>query len=161
MAMTLEGQIDMLTQFFKGAAYTPAWYFGLGQDGTGVDNYNDTAARMTTGAVNWPTTDDFTDSGGRFLVDFSLPATIGGGDTADKLAPSTSYYPVTLAATTPNQAYLISVPGTGPASPPAVLAEVFGIYRPPGPPPLDPSFNTPAQPGDVVQLTILLRLAPG
>ena len=61
-----EGANDLLDKYLAGNTYTAAWYMGLvdaanfgnGTGGAGFDN-SDTAAKITTGAPNYPTTNDW------------------------------------------------------------------------------------------------------
>lgn len=173
--MTLEGKMDMLAKFFKGVSYSPTWYFGLGSDFTAVndpptfplviddsvltDVDNDTAERITTVAVDWPTTNDFVDAGNRQIVDFSAGAVDSGMGSAVKFAPPITNFTALLIAMNPNCAYLINEDGFGSSST-AVLHNVWNVFRPSGPtPPLDPVLNTPAESGDIIEVTIQLYLS--
>lgn len=58
--VTTEGLNDLLTKYFKGSGYTAAWFVGLVDDASFTAFHAaETAAKITTGAPNYPTTNDW------------------------------------------------------------------------------------------------------
>lgn len=57
---TVEGRTNALQQYFKGSGYYAAWYVGLiSNENFGALDAGDTAAKITTGTPNPPTTNNW------------------------------------------------------------------------------------------------------
>lgn len=141
--------VDMLTQFFKGVNYTsPTWDFGLGFDcvpggyatAPAQDN---TAARMTGGAENYPTTNNFSDAGARLPLDYSAGAIIVGV-TAVKFTPPVLNFTDLVVAPGTDMAYIIDNGST-------VLLTQFVMVAP---------LETLPAPGDFFEITIQTVITP-
>lgn len=125
--LTFEGLADMLDQYFAGVNYTaPTWYFGLGF-GSDPSGYavaparDNTAAKMTLGAENYPVTNNFTDDGSRTALDWSSGAVAIGGNVVSKVTPPILNYTLLVIAPTTDMGFIVSSPVPGSVPPPAVL----------------------------------------
>lgn len=142
---TVEGELFIVQQFYKGVNYTASWYFGQGFNlaGSALDNSInpfDTADRIATTSPSYPTTNDWQDIGStRQLLDYSAPAVEVTG-LARKFAPPITNLTALITQDVGPMTYIISVDGFGPGG------ILLGVYDFPG--------EDPPVIGDFLEVTV-------